>query len=138
MTKNRDVFLVDPTTYIIPNNGVAKVIDPRTLEEWSVLRYELERFVCEGEYQRGLSLILSTYIDHLSRAEQPAVWVSGFYGSGKSHFVRVLEFLWRDTQFPDGVRARGLTKLPSDHADVVNELTTAVTREGGSRSAAVT
>src|SRR5260221_1791947 len=92
MIKNRDVFLVDPTTYTIPNNGVTKVIDPRTPEEWNVLRYELEHFVCEGEYHRGLALILSTYIDNLAKAEQPAVWVSGFYGSGKSHFVRVLEY----------------------------------------------
>ncbi len=138
MEKNRDVFLVDPTTYTIPNNGVTKVIDPRTPEEWSVLRYELENFVCEGEYQRGLSLVLSTYIDNLSRAEQPAVWVSGFYGSGKSHFVRVLEYLWRDTQFPDGVRARGLTNLPSDIADLFKELTTSGKREGGLWSAAGT
>lgn len=138
MAKNRDVFLVDPTTYTIPNNGVAKVIDPRTPEEWHVLRYELEHFVCEGEYQRGLSLVLSTYIGNLSRAEQPAVWVSGFYGSGKSHFVRVLEYLWRDTQFPDGARARGLTKLPSDIADLFKELTTAGRREGGLWSAAGT
>src|SRR6266571_2029491 len=138
MTKNRDVFLVDPTTYTIPNNGVAKVIDPRTPEEWSVLRYELENFVCEGEYQRGLSLVLSTYIGNLSRAEQPAVWVSGFYGSGKSHFVRVLEYLWRDPQFTDGARARGLTKLPSDIADLFKELTTAGRREGGLWSAAGT
>lgn len=106
MAKNRDVFLEDPTTYTIPNNGVTQVIDPRTPEQWDVLRYELKNFVCEGEYQRGLSLVLSTYIAHLSRTVQPAVWVSGFYGSGKSHFVRVLEYLWRDTQFPDGVRAR--------------------------------
>src|SRR5712692_8695645 len=138
MIKNRDVFLVDPTTYTIPNNGVAKVIDPRTPEEWSVLRYELENFVCEGEYQRGLSLVLSTFIDNLSRAEQPAVWVSGFYGSGKSHFVRVLEYLWRDTQFPDGARARGLTNLPSDIADLLRELSTAGRREGGLWSAAGT
>ncbi len=138
MAKNRDVFLVDPTTYTIPNNGVAKVIDPRTPEEWSVLHYELEHFVCEGEYQRGLSLVLSTYIDHLNRAEQPAVWVSGFYGSGKSHLVRVLEYLWRDPQFPDGVCARGLTKLPSDIADLFKELTTAGRREGGLWSAAGT
>ncbi len=138
MTKNRDVFLADPTTYTIPNNGVAKVIDPRTPEEWSVLRYELENFVCEGEYQRGLSLVLSTFIDNLSRAEQPAVWVSGFYGSGKSHFVRVLEYLWRDPQFPDGVCARGLTKLPSDITDLFKEITTAGRREGGLWSAAGT
>jgi len=138
MIKNREVFLVDPTTFTIPNNGVAKVIDPQTPEEWSVLRYELENFVCEGEYQRGLSLVLSTYIDNLSRAEQPAVWVSGFYGSGKSHFVRVLEYLWRDTQFPDGARTRGLTKLPNDIADLLKELSTAGRREGGLWSAAGT
>ena len=93
MAKNRDVFLEDPTTYTIPNNGVTQVIDPRTPEQWDVLRYELKNFVCEGEYQRGLSLVLSTYIANLSRTVQPAVWVSGFYGSGKSHFVRVLEYL---------------------------------------------
>ncbi len=138
MIKNREVFLVDPTTFTIPNNGVAKVIDPQTPEEWSVLRYELENFVCEGEYQRGLSLVLSTYIDNLSRAEQPAVWVSGFYGSGKPHFVRVLEYLWRDTQFPDGARARGLTQLPNDIADLLRELSTAGRREGGLWSAAGT
>src|SRR6266852_1369270 len=138
MIKNRDVFLVDPTTYTIPNNGVTKVIDPRTPEEWYVLRYELEHFVCEGEYHRGLALILSTYIDNLAKAEQPAVWVSGFYGSGKSHFVRVLEYLWRDTQFPDGASARGLTKLPNDIADLLRELSTAGRREGGLWSAAGT
>ncbi len=138
MIKNRDVFLVDPTTYTIPNNGVTKVIDPRTPEEWNVLRYELEHFVCEGEYHRGLALILSTYIANLAKAEQPAVWVSGFYGSGKSHFVRVLEYLWRDTQFPDGASARGLTKLPNDIADLLRELSTAGRREGGLWSAAGT
>ena len=61
MMKNRDVFIDDPTAYTIPNNGVTKVIDPRTPEEWKVLRYELEHFVCEGEYRHGLAHILSTY-----------------------------------------------------------------------------
>lgn len=137
--KNRDVFLVDPTSYTIPNNGVTEVINPRTDEEWEVLRYELSRFVCEGEYQKGLHLILSNYIDNLNKTKQPAVWVSGFYGSGKSHFVRVLEYLWRDTEFPpDKVRARGLTKLPNDISDLFRELTTIGRREGGLWSAAGT
>jgi hypothetical protein len=62
MTKNRDLFLTDPLTRNIPNNGVAKVIEPHSPEEWAVLRYELESFVCEGEYKAGLERILDTYL----------------------------------------------------------------------------
>src|SRR2546429_4095614 len=138
MIKNRDVFLVDPTTYTIPNNGVAKVIDPRTPEEWDVLRFELEHFVCEGEYQRGLAHILSTYIENLTQSEQPAVWVSGFYGSGKSHFVRVLEYLWRDVKMPNGQGARNLATLPDPVRDHLIELSAAGKRLGGLWSAAGT
>lgn len=138
MTRNRDVFQVDPTTTTIPNDGVAKVLEPRTSEEWEVLRYELTHFVCEGEYRRGLQLILDTYLANLNRLEQPAVWVSGFYGSGKSHFVRVLEYLWRDVILPDGVSARGQTTLPQEIRDALKELSTAGKREGGLWSAAGT
>src|SRR6266702_1601923 len=138
MIKNRDVFLEDPTTYTIPNNGVTKVSYPRTPEEWDVLRYELKKCVCKGDDHRGVSLVLSTYMDNFRTKEQAAVCVSGFYGSGKSHFVRVHEYLWRDTEFPDGVRARGLTQLPNDIADLLKELTTAGKREGGLWSAAGT
>ena len=138
---NREVFLQDPTTYRIPNDGVAKVLDPRTPQEWDVLRYELSSFVCEGEYRRGLEQILSTYLTNLAnaqRSDQPAVWVSGFYGSGKSHLVRVLEYLWRDVEFPDGARARGLAHLPQDVAVLLKELSTAARRDGGLWSAAGT
>jgi len=139
MTTNREVFAKDPTQYTIPNDGVAEVIDPQTDAQWDVLRYELTNFVCEGEYKRGLEIILSTYLTHLHQEKQPAVWVSGFYGSGKSHFVRVLEYLWRDTVFPsDGVRARDLAKLPDDIKDFLRELTTIGKRDGGLWSAAGT
>lgn len=138
MIKNREVFITDPTTFTIPNDGVTKVLTPRTSEEWEVLRYELTHFVCEGEYYRGLERILSTFLTNLERFEQPAVWVSGFYGSGKSHFVRVLEYLWRDVQFPDGASTRGLTTLPRDIQDHFQELTIQGKRNGGLWSAAGT
>lgn len=138
MIKNRELFLVDPTTFTIPNKGVAKIHQPETEEQWAVLRYELQRFVCEGEYRRGLERVLSAFLTNLNNPEQPAVWVSGFYGSGKSHFVRVLEYLWQDIQFPDGASARSLARLSTEINDQLKELTMAGRRAGGLWSAAGT
>ena len=136
--QNREVFAKDPLATTIPNLGVVKVTAPNTPEEWAVLRYELATFVCEGEYQRGLERILDAYLSNLGQPAQPAVWVSGFFGSGKSHLVRVLEYLWRDTGLPDGATARGLVTLPSAIDAQLRELTAAGRREGGLWSAAGT
>ena len=125
-------------TAVILNDGVAKVGEPTTDEEWKVLRFELQSFVCEGEYRTGMERILSTYLGNLGEPVQPAVWVSGFFGSGKSHLVRTLEFLWRDVEFPDGARARGITNLPPEIVAYFKELTTAGRREGGLWSVAGT
>lgn len=134
--QNRALFAQDPTTFSIPNDGVTVVAEPQTDEEWKVLRYELGSFICEGEYREGLHRILSTYLSHLSKPKQPAVWVSGFYGSGKSHLVRVLQYLWNDVTFPDGAQARSLAKLPADITEQLVALSTAGQREGGLWAAA--
>lgn len=53
--KNREVYWRDPLTVELLNNGVSKVGeiegDP---EQVKTLRFELETFVCDGEYARGL------------------------------------------------------------------------------------
>ena len=134
--KIREVLQRDPLTKTIPNDGVTKVIDPQSEQEWAVLRYELESFVCEGEYQQGLDRVLTAFLGNLPQPQQQAVWVSGFYGSGKSHWVRVLEYLWRNLEFPDGVLARSLVKLPSDIEASLFELSRLGSQEGGLWSAA--
>ena len=135
---NRDVFAIDPTERDIPNLGVAKVKNPEDANDWATLEWELFSFVCEGEYERGLERILDQFLGHLGRPEQPAVWVSGFYGSGKSHLMRVLEYLWRDYPLPSGASARSLTTLPSAIAAHLKELSAAGKRAGGLWSAAGT
>jgi hypothetical protein len=135
---NRDVLAIDPTEQDIPNLGVAKVKNPEDEGDWATLEWELRSFVCEGEYERGLERILDQFLSHLGQPEQPAVWVSGFYGSGKSHLMRVLEYLWRDYQLPSGTSARSLTTLPSDIEAHFKELSAAGKRSGGLWSAAGT
>jgi hypothetical protein len=137
--KNRDLYFRDPTTLELLNNGVSKVAEiGRDTQQIKTLRFELETFVCDGEYARGLERILKAYLDGLSRDEQKAVWVSGFFGSGKSHLVKVLRYLWEDYRFPDGATARSLVKLPTELADLLAELSTRAKPLGGLRAAAGT
>lgn len=103
---NRDIYQKDPSTRKLVNEGVASVNDEKTNQALSVLRYELETFVCDGQYEKGLEHILDVYLKNIEQAEQPAVWVSGFYGSGKSHLVKMLRALWVDSQFEDGASRR--------------------------------
>ena len=138
---NREVFYNDPTTYTLPNDGVARVgplPEDREDKQWAVARYELEHFVCEGSYHDGLKRILTSYLQNRDQGSQPAVWVSGFFGSGKSHLVRVLEFLWSDLKFADGATARGISTLQPDVTEALKELTTEARRTGGIWSAAGT
>lgn len=136
MTINNELFVRPPLSFEIPNDGVTNVDRPEDSNQWDVLKYELESFVCEGEYEHGLQRILDSYTGHRNRTTQPAVWVSGFYGSGKSHLVRVLQHLWADTKFPNGATARGLVNTPQGIQDQLTELTTLGRRDGAAPWAA--
>jgi hypothetical protein len=136
---NREIYTKDPVTTQLLNNGVAKVADAFSSEERRTLRYELETFVCEGEYERGLARILQTFLTNLDASEQPGVWVSGFFGSGKSHLVKMLRALWVDYTFPeDKATASGLVDLPDSITDLLRELSTAGRRLGGLHAASGT
>lgn len=133
---NLEIYEKDPRTHTLLNQGVAKVTSGQSSAELDTLRYELMNFVCDGQYAEGLSRILSTYLAHLDKSEQPGVWVSGFFGSGKSHLVKMLQYLWTDFEFEDGAKARGLAKLPTSVKDLLKELTNSAKRHGGLHAAA--
>jgi hypothetical protein len=136
---NRELYFRDPTSLELLNNGVSKVSEiGKDDRQAKTLRFELETFVCDGEYARGLERILKAYIDGLRREEQQAVWVSGFFGSGKSHLVKMLRYLWEDYHFTDGATARSLVKLPAEVSDLLKELSTISKPMGGLRAAAGT
>ncbi|MEE4237029.1 MAG: BREX system P-loop protein BrxC, partial [Anderseniella sp.] len=62
----------------------------------------------------------------------------GFFGSGKSHLVKVLRYLWEDYHFADGATARSLVTLPTEVTDLLTELTNRSKPLGGLRAAAGT
>lgn len=136
---NRDLYFRDPTTLELLNNGVSKVSEIGQDEgQIKTLRFELQNFVCDGEYARGMERILKAYLGGLGQTEQMAVWVSGFFGSGKSHLVKVLRYLWEDYHFADGATARSLVTLPTEITDLLTELSTRSKPLGGLRAAAGT
>lgn len=133
--KNRDVFYKDPLSWHLLNEGVSSNNDSGNKEaDLKTLRYELETFVCEGEYKSGLIKILQGFVQNFGQ-EQAGAWVSGFYGSGKSHLVKVLRYLWTDHKFSDGTTARNIATLPAEVTDLLKELSTLGTQHGGLHSA---
>ncbi len=135
---NREIYLKDPGSNKLVNEGVAHVNDERTTEALAVLRYELETFVCDGQYEKGMEHVLETFLQNINQSDQPAVWVSGFYGSGKSHLIKMLRALWANTEFEDGSNARNIADLPQNVRDLFAELSAQGKRHGGLHAASGT
>ena len=134
---NREVFQKAPEDYRIPNDGVAKIVfPPATGAPTQTLKDELRIFITDGEFGRGLLRILESFRSGQSQGTQKAVWISGFYGSGKSHLAKMLCALWTDEPFEDGSRPSAL--IPEPSAELVHELRalrSAAERAGGLHAA---
>jgi hypothetical protein len=134
---NRDIYNKLPKENRLVNNGVAEVSEDHSEAAQAILRYELETFVCDGQYEKGLETILDKFLLNLDAGtEQPGVWISGFYGSGKSHLAKMLRTLWADYQFADGATARSLAKLSTGVFEHLKELSTQGKRHGALHAAA--
>ena len=125
----KEIFLKDPLSWKLVNEGVSS----NNTEDIDTLRYELESFVCDGEYLNGMRRILQGYRDSFTSnsPEQKAAWISGFYGSGKSHLAKVLRYLWINFDFPDGTTARSIAHLPEEITDLLTEISTLGKRHNG-------
>ena len=91
-----------------PINGVIKAEQMDVDSVWQ----ELEEFVVTKELDIHLRKFLDTYLNAIDNPNDPSVagkvgvWVSGFFGSGKSHFIKILSYLLENRE----VAANGSTK----------------------------
>lgn len=71
-------------------NGVIKV----SQDDQESLKQELSEYIITKDLRR----CFDTFFDNYSRAidiptDKVGVWISGFFGSGKSHFLKMLSYL---------------------------------------------
>lgn len=72
-------------------NGVIKVAqdDERSIEQ------ELREYIITKELRRHFNTFLNHYEHSLNQpTDKIGVWISGFFGSGKSHFLKILSYLF--------------------------------------------
>ncbi|WP_022975319.1 BREX system P-loop protein BrxC [Nevskia ramosa] len=74
-------------------NGVIKADQNDAAAVWQ----ELDEYVITRELDQHLRRFFETYLSALQRPEEASgkvgVWISGFFGSGKSHFLKILSYL---------------------------------------------
>ena len=131
--KIRELLDRDPLRTPLANSGQARLTSGEDAKVVAELRAELETFVCQGQFADALQRIIEQYNANLDRSRQDSVWVSGFFGSGKSHLLKMLAHLWTNTTFEDGATARGLVPrgLPPGVEAALRELDT-IDRPAGS------
>jgi hypothetical protein len=104
--KIRDLF-VKPIDRLI--DGVIKADDMRHLQT------ELEEYVVTKDVTKGLSEFTDRY---LNQRAINGVWISGFFGSGKSHLLKILSFALDEASVVGGVRAAEIL-LPKIQDEIV-------------------
>ncbi|WP_419628026.1 DUF6079 family protein, partial [Thiolapillus sp.] len=78
--------------------GVIKADDDASL--W----LELDEYVITNEVEKRLEAFLDAYNNY---AGANGVWISGFFGSGKSHLLKMLALLLENWEVED-ITARGI------------------------------
>lgn len=88
-----------------PIEGVIKANDEASL------KLEMEEFVLTREIERQLETFLDAY---LHDASANGVWISGFFGSGKSHLLKMLSLLLEDRDI-EGCSAQAIFLEKCEH-----------------------
>jgi len=115
--KTRDLFQRDPGRKFSP----VVIVDSH---EEQVVGTEIEEYVVTDQIRRSFDDIIDRFIEaRTGRLAGVCAWISGFFGSGKSHFLKMLGYVLtnRGVKLPSGVevevadyfrRKHGLRGIP--------------------------
>jgi hypothetical protein len=92
-----------------PIDGVIKADDVRHLQT------EVEEYVVTREVAKGLSIFTDRY---LAEPTTNGVWISGFFGSGKSHLLKMLSLVLDGRPLPSGALPANIL-LPKIEDEIV-------------------
>jgi len=97
--------------------GVIKADDERNLQT------EIEEYVVTAEVAKGLGEFAERYLEETNAN---GVWISGFFGSGKSHLLKILSHLLDNRKLPNGTTTASVILPKIDDEIVRGELQRAV------------
>jgi len=98
--KIKDIFARD---LFRPINGVVKADQ----QDESVVFQELNEYVVTRELDKHFRNLFDAYLAAKDNPKDPVltsrmgVWISGFFGSGKSHFIKILSYLLENRRVKD-------------------------------------
>lgn len=111
-------------------NGVIKVGQ----QDSENIRQELEEYVVTRELDKHFRTFFERYTNALSNpTDKMGVWISGFFGSGKSHFLKILSYLlanqalgnqraldfFDDVRIPDAMLRASIAQAANSSVDVI-------------------
>ena len=80
------------------NREIKPVVKPGQVDEATV-KLELQEYVVTQELQKHFAAFFSNYrLGIGADTDRIGVWISGFFGSGKSHFLKMLSYLISDQE----------------------------------------
>ena len=78
------------------NREIKPVVKPGQVDDATV-KLELQEYVVTQELQKHFAAFFSNYrLGIGADTDRIGVWISGFFGSGKSHFLKMLSYLISD------------------------------------------
>ena len=103
-----------------PINGVVKADQLDASSVWQ----ELDEFVVTRELTRHMGdlieVLLSTIESDVNASDKNGIWVSGFFGCGKSHIIKVLSYLLENREHAhEGQQRRPVDFFEEKFADAI-------------------